>query len=91
MATMRIIVNVDNTLPVISSDKVDMYKRIAKRMSSFELDFAIKDVQEVLQIWRDGGCNPDTLAKWWCEFDIYTAERQKRVRLFKRYLDEDEE
>ncbi len=51
----------------------------ARRMSDAELAFAVTDIQEVLDIWRDAKPHSDPyMVKCWAEFDAVTCERQRR-------------
>jgi hypothetical protein len=50
------------------------------RMSASELNFAIKDIQKCLAIWRDEPNAAEYCQKLWHEFDLATTRRQRLVR-----------
>tara|TARA_R110000868_G_scaffold388_4_gene3154 strand:+ start:3002 stop:3190 length:189 start_codon:yes stop_codon:yes gene_type:complete len=56
------------------------YTARAKDMDIASLLYAIKDVTETLQAFRDRETNDPYVAKLYAEFDAYTVEVYKRRR-----------
>jgi hypothetical protein len=54
------------------------YEARARGMSAAELDFAIRDVTETLELWPDREPTEPYVAKLLAEFDAFTVARQRR-------------
>lgn len=56
------------------------YEARAIEMTDADLLYAIRDVRETLDLWRDQ-IETDYTRKLWAEWDAYTVEINKRRRL----------
>jgi hypothetical protein len=57
------------------------YKAKAKKMSLYEIDYALCDLRETMLIWRDLPMTDAYQCKLYAEFDAYTSEKSLRLRL----------
>ena len=54
------------------------YTERAKTMTDAALIYAVRDVSETLNLYRDVEPTHDYAAKLWAEFDAYTVELNRR-------------
>lgn len=55
-----------------------LYEAIAKTRTVAELTWAIGDIKECLDIWKDRPLTDPYVTKLYAEFDAFTVERHKR-------------
>jgi hypothetical protein len=65
---------------VSTTDYIEAISRKFASSTLSELDFAIKDIQSTLTIWRDEPAAAEYCRKLWHEFDVATARKQTLLK-----------
>jgi len=73
-----------NDCMVSTNDYIEAISRKFAEYTLAELDFAIRDIQSALTIWRDEPAAAEYCRKLWHEFDVATARKQALLKGARR-------